>query len=79
MREGQGPVASVVGETYYVSYVEFEGGEERLVLSAAVLLQEEYASEDAPYDARRAYAEPRAMAPERCKEVPPDDPVQRRR
>ena len=80
LREGQGPVVSVVGETYYVSYVELEGGEEGQPLTAAVLLQEEFAGGpvDAPFDAGKAYAEFRAMAPERRKEVPPEDPVERR-
>lgn len=80
LREGQGPVASVVGETFYVSYVEFEGGEKGQPLSVVVLLQEEYAGgpEDVSFDAGKAYAELRAMAPERRKEVPPEDPVERR-
>ena len=76
--DNEGPVTSVVGETFYVSYVvlrepEDDPDDEPVV---EVLHQEEH---DTPYEAGKAFGRMRALAPERKKERPPEeaDPIER--
>ena len=75
--DNEGPVTSVVGETFYVSYMvlrEPEGPDADPEVE--IIHQEEH---DTPYEAGKAFGRMRALAPERKKERPPeeDDPIQR--
>ena len=74
----EGPVTSVVGETFYVSYVVVRGpdGDPGGDPVVEVIHQEEH---DTPYEAGKAFGRMLALAPERKKERPPGeaDPVER--
>ena len=72
--DNEGPVTSVVGETFYVSYVVLRDPDGEPVVE--VIHQEEH---DTPYEAGKAFGRMRALAPERKKERPPEeaDPIER--
>ena len=78
--DNEGPVTSVVGETFYVSYVvlrdpsDTEDPDGDPVVE--IIHQEEH---DTPYEAGKAFGRMRALAPERKKERPPEeaDPIER--
>ena len=76
--DNEGPVTSVVGEAFYVSYVVLREPEDGEDMTVEILHQEEH---DTPYEAGKAFGRMRALAPERKKERPPSeaeaDPIER--